>query len=348
MGLQILAASTAWPEDLLGDAATFRQQDVYRTFMGEDWEQRLAEKNRDWRQSSEVWGVETRGWLRGSDLDVLDLALSAARAALAEADCLPSELDCILVGTSTPARISSSVAGKVACALGCDGAAIDIRAGGAAGLDALLTAAAYLAQGCRRVLVIASEAPSLYLGAHDISNALLFGDGAAAILLGCANTGTSGESASGLCAARVGNENWQGKAFTIPGSLPPGESWDREDYCFQQPDKAYLNCLHAAWETANRSLPTDLPAQCEGLAQALPYAVRREQVLESAACFSAPAEHSLQLLKEHGCIGCASPLAGLVSYWATLPEAERNTGQHRVASVAVAGGISWTALIWAL
>ncbi len=114
-----------------------------------------------------------------------DLALHAARAALADAKVDPKSIDLIVLGTSTPDNTFPATAVSVQAGLGItQGAAFDIQAvcsGFVYGLsivDALLRTGAH-----KRALLIGAETFSRILDWTDRTTCVLFGDGAGAVVL---------------------------------------------------------------------------------------------------------------------------------------------------------------------
>lgn len=341
-GIVVRGMATAWPEELLGPAAQMSDTDVYAEILGNSWREYLAERQWDFERTWKEFGVFRRSWTRGTTAGSLELAIAAAEKALNNAGIRAADVDCIIAATCTPNHITSSIAAKLARYLQTNAAAIDIRAGGAGGLNALVTAASYHATGCRISLVVAAEVSSKYLGDKDIVNAVLFGDGAAALVL--VTDIKSGEK--GLVGAVMGNNDWQGTPFTVPGILPPTAECNAEDYRFQKPDAIYRECLARSWEDAGTALRAAFPKEQTDLSAVLPYAVTRGQLERSIAAFGVRGDASVSVLADHGCIGCASPLAAMVLHWQRLRSDGVDTGGKTVASLAVAGGISWTGLLW--
>ncbi len=117
-----------------------------------------------------------------------DLALAAARNALADAGLSASDLDLIIVASSTPDYPGSfpSTATVVQDRLGArQAAAFDLGAVCAGFAYALHIAAQMVASGANRcVLVIGAETFSRLLNWDDRSTAILFGDGAGAAIVG--------------------------------------------------------------------------------------------------------------------------------------------------------------------
>jgi 3-oxoacyl-[acyl-carrier-protein] synthase III len=114
-----------------------------------------------------------------------DMALAAARAALAAAGVDAQSIDLIVLATSTPDNTFPASAVSVQSGLGIThGAAFDLQAVcsgfvfGLATVDGLIKTGAY-----KRALVIGSETFSRILDWKDRTTCVLFGDGAGAVVL---------------------------------------------------------------------------------------------------------------------------------------------------------------------
>jgi 3-oxoacyl-[acyl-carrier-protein] synthase-3 len=114
-----------------------------------------------------------------------DLAVAAAKRALAERGLAPTDIEAILVATVTPDMFFPSTACLVQHKLGADGAwGFDLSAACSAFLYALQTGAQFVATGThKRVLVIGADVMSSILDYSDRSTCILFGDGAGAVIL---------------------------------------------------------------------------------------------------------------------------------------------------------------------
>lgn len=116
-----------------------------------------------------------------------DLAVEAARRALADACVEPSQVGTIVVATSTPDSPQPPVASLVQRALGVDGAAaFDVNAVCCGFVYALEVARTLVAAGSdgRSALVIGADVYSRVLDPTDRRTAVLFGDGAGAVVVG--------------------------------------------------------------------------------------------------------------------------------------------------------------------
>src|SRR5581483_9253872 len=114
-----------------------------------------------------------------------DLALPAARDALAQAGLEGKDVDLLIVATVTPDMAFPSTAALIADAVGAeDAAAYDLSAGCTGFMYALAQAYGMLAGGlAQRALVVGGDVLSKILDWHDRSTVVLFGDGAGAVVL---------------------------------------------------------------------------------------------------------------------------------------------------------------------
>jgi 3-oxoacyl-[acyl-carrier-protein] synthase-3 len=122
-----------------------------------------------------------------------DLATKSAEAALANAGMTGSDVDLIVLATSTPDETFPATATRVQAAIGMNrGAAFDVQAVCSGFVYALSIADNFLRVGqARSALVIGAETFSRILDWTDRTTCVLFGDGAGAVVL------TSAESAAG-------------------------------------------------------------------------------------------------------------------------------------------------------
>lgn len=114
-----------------------------------------------------------------------DLAIAAARQALAAADLSPLDLDFIIVATATPDETFPATATVVQRELGMTGgAAFDLQAVCSGFIYALSVADNFIkAEAGDRILVIGAETFSRILDWEDRSTCVLFGDGAGAVVV---------------------------------------------------------------------------------------------------------------------------------------------------------------------
>jgi len=114
-----------------------------------------------------------------------DLAEHAARAALESAHVDPSELELIIVGTTTPDKIYPATACRLQARLGANGCtAFDVQAVCTGFIYALGVADKFIKSGdVNRALVVGADTHSRLLDWSDRQTCILFGDGGGAVVL---------------------------------------------------------------------------------------------------------------------------------------------------------------------
>jgi len=181
-----------------------------------------------------------------------DLALPAARDALARAGVTGKDVDLIIVATVTPDMAFPSTGALVADALGAtDAAAYDLSAGCTGFMYALAQAYGMLAGGlAHRALVIGGDVLSKILDWSDRSTLVLFGDGAGAVVL-------EAVPAQGFLGFELGADGAGGANLWLPGS---------GSRLFDEPDKHVKMNGREVFKFATRILvqsAEDLLAECQ-------------------------------------------------------------------------------------
>jgi 3-oxoacyl-[acyl-carrier-protein] synthase III len=139
--------------------------------------------------TSDEWIVERTGIrerrIAAPEEALSDLALPAAREALADAGLEGPELDLIIVATVTPDMAFPATAAILADDLGAhEAGAYDLSAGCTGFMYAVAQAYGMLAGGlAQRALVVGGDVLSKILDWNDRGTAVLFGDGAGAVVM---------------------------------------------------------------------------------------------------------------------------------------------------------------------
>jgi 3-oxoacyl-[acyl-carrier-protein] synthase III len=129
-------------------------------------------------------GIEERRWADSAQASS-DLAVEASRAALDAAGLQPTAIEAVLVSTTSADMAFPSTACHVQRKLGCGSLpAFDVAASCSGFLYGLSMADAMIRSGqIQTCLVAAAEVKSRTLDPHDLDTALLFGDGAGAVIV---------------------------------------------------------------------------------------------------------------------------------------------------------------------
>jgi 3-oxoacyl-[acyl-carrier-protein] synthase-3 len=147
-----------------------------------------------------------------------DLAREAAIECLRAANCESRELDLIILCTMTPDYPTPSTACLLQHQLGATCGAMDLNAACSGFMYGLVTAAQFVRSGmCRKVLVVGAEVMSRAIDPTDVKTYPLFGDGAAAVLVG------AGDAEQGLLAYNLGSDGSGAALLNAPagGSREP-------------------------------------------------------------------------------------------------------------------------------
>ncbi|MED0657224.1 ketoacyl-ACP synthase III [Anoxybacillus ayderensis] len=130
-------------------------------------------------------GIEERR-IASDDIDTSDMGYIAAKRSLDNAGISPEQIDLILVATVTPDRPFPSVACMLQEKLGAvHAAALDVSAACAGFMYAMVTAKQFIETNTYKyVLVVGVEKLSKIVDWSDRNTAVLFGDGAGAVVMG--------------------------------------------------------------------------------------------------------------------------------------------------------------------
>ena len=140
-------------------------------------------------ETSNEWIIDRTGirerHIADQGVATSDLAVEAARRALAERGLAPSDLDALIVATVTPDMFFPSTACVVQHKLGAKGVwGFDLSAACSAFVYALQTGAQFIATGVhRKVMVIGADVMSSIIDYTDRATCVIFGDGAGAVIL---------------------------------------------------------------------------------------------------------------------------------------------------------------------
>jgi 3-oxoacyl-[acyl-carrier-protein] synthase-3 len=147
-----------------------------------------------------------------------DLGVEASRAALFAARLVPQDIDLIIVATATPDYIFPSTACIMQAKLGIKGcAAFDIQAVCSGFVYALAIADKLIRSGQHRcALIVGTEVYSRILDWKDRGTAVLFGDGAGAVILGA-------DSKPGIMASALHADGSYVGILSVPGNVCGGK-----------------------------------------------------------------------------------------------------------------------------
>jgi 3-oxoacyl-[acyl-carrier-protein] synthase-3 len=173
-------------------------------------------------QTSDDWIVERTGirarHFAAPDVCCSDLGVEAAKNALEAAGLKPSDIDLIIVATSTPDMVFPSAACILQNKLGIAGCpAFDLQAVCSGFVYALTVADAMIKTGtATKALVIGAEVFSRILDFSDRTTCVLFGDGAGAVVLEASET-------PGILASDLRADGKHVDILCVPGNVSGGK-----------------------------------------------------------------------------------------------------------------------------
>ena len=180
---------------------------------------------KDGLETSDEWiqtrsGISARHFAADHEL-TSDLAVKAAQAALQSASCDVSQIDLIILATSTPDHLGGFpstacvIQDKLGARHGC--AAFDVQAVCAGFSYALSIADAFIRAGVyQKILVIGAEVFSRILDFKDRTTCVLFGDGAGAVVLEASDQ-------PGILASALHADGSQRDILCVPGRAICGD-----------------------------------------------------------------------------------------------------------------------------
>ena len=181
----------------------------------------VAELSAQGIESSDDWIVERTGirarHFADAGVGSSDLGVEAAQRAIQAAGCQASDIDLIIVATSTPDMVFPSTATLLQSKLGIVGCpAFDVQAVCSGFIYALTVADAMIKTGtAKRALVIGAEVFSRILDFKDRTTCVLFGDGAGAVVLEASST-------PGILATDIHADGKYSELLCVPGHVSGG------------------------------------------------------------------------------------------------------------------------------
>src|SRR6056297_4028209 len=267
-----------------------------------------------------------------------DLAVRAARAALAKPGLSAADVDGIIVATSTPDLTFPSVATMVQQELGMTaGFAFDVQAVCAGFVYALTNANALIIAGqAERMLVIGAETFSRIMDWTDRSTCVLFGDGAGALVLG-AHEGDGSNTDRGILSSDLNSDGRYRDMLYVDGGVSTdgtsGKLRMQGNALFRQAvDKLAATAVTALASIGLRSDEIDW---------IVPHQANIRIIQGTAKKMNIPMERVIITVQDHGNTSAASiPLALSVG----VAEGRIREGDLLL-SEAIGGGLAWGAVV---
>lgn len=292
-------------------------------------------------QTSDEWirtrsGIERRHFAAEGQT-TSDLAIRAAKAALADAGMHADDVDAIVLATSTADLTFPSAATMVQAGLGMTrGFAFDVQAVCAGFVYAMANANALILSGqAQRILVIGAETFSKLMDWSDRSTCVLFGDGAGAVLLEAVESeGTSADR--GILATDLHSDGRFRDLLYVDGGVSTGTT----GYLRMQGKEVFRHAVEKLAETAHTALEK-VGLTSGDVDWIVPHQANIRIIEATAKRMQVPMDRVVVTVQDHGNTSAASiPLALSVG---------KARGQIKpgdlVVTEAIGGGLAWGSVV---
>ena len=291
---------------------------------------------KDGVETSDEWirsrtGIEQR-YLASPNQTSSDLALFAAQNALEMAEILPSEIDLIIVATTSPDMTFPSTACLLQAKIGADNAAaFDVQAVCSGFVYALTTADAMIRAGqAKKALVVGSEVFSRMLDWKDRTSCVLFGDGAGAVVL-------EASEEAGILASRIHSNGRLSSILNVSSSIQGGKVVGNP-FMYMDGQAVFKNAVSALGDVAQEVLDAANMSASQ-LDWLIPHQANLRIIAATAKRLDFPMDKVIVTVNQHGNTSAASvPLA-----FDTAVRDGRITKGQTVLVQGVGGGFTWGA-----
>ncbi|OYU39089.1 MAG: 3-oxoacyl-ACP synthase [Pseudorhodobacter sp. PARRP1] len=294
----------------------------------------LVETTDEWIRTRS--GIERRHYAAEGQTTA-DLGTRAALAALADAGLKASDIDAIVVATSTADFTFPSCATTIQGKLGMTrGFAFDVQAVCAGFVFALTNANALIVTGqAKRVLVIGAEIFSRLMDWKDRATCVLFGDGAGALVLEAAE-GTGDTTDRGILATDLNSDGRYGNLLYVDG----GSSTGTTGYLRMEGKEVFRHAVEKLAETAHTALEK-IGLTGGDVDWIVPHQANIRIIEATAKRMQVPMDHVVVTVQDHGNTSAASiPLALSVG---------KARGQIKpgdlLVTEAIGGGLAWGSVV---
>ena len=221
------------------------------------------------------------------------LATEAGRAALENAGVDPSEIDLLILATTTPDQTVPATASSVQHELGVHCGAFDLNAACSGFVYGLVAAHGFIGAGANKVLVIGAETLSRIVDWEDRGTAILFADGAGAVVV----------------EATDGRGQLLGWDLSSDGSLQPLLYADVGGYMKMDGREVFRRAVRVMVDSAQKSL-TQADVTVDDLALVVPHQANIRIIEAAATRLGVPMDKFETVLHRTGNTSSASiPLA---------------------------------------
>jgi 3-oxoacyl-[acyl-carrier-protein] synthase-3 len=267
------------------------------------------------------------------------MSVASARRALEMAQVDPSDIELIIVATSTPDYLVPSVASMVQDQLGAGKApAFGLRAGCTGWVYGLVTASQFIKTGAyRNALVIGTEHLSMGVDWTDRNTCVLFGDGSGAVVL------EASDQPTGLLAFDLGSDGADYDALIYPGcggaNPPSHEVIDKRMHYLQMDGRRVFKFATRVMASSVSKVVSAAGLSIEDIALIVPHQANDRIIEMARRRLRVPPEKIMVNIDRYGNTSAASIPLALTD---AVNEGRLNSGD-RIVFVGFGAGLTWAA-----
>ena len=265
------------------------------------------------------------------------MAILAGKQAIKDAKIQVSDLDAIILATSTADLTFPSAATMVQAGLGIrHGFAYDVQAVCAGFIYALSTANAQIVSGqANRILVIGSETFSNLMDWSDRSTCVLFGDGAGAVVLEAQNSNGTKED-RGISSVDLNSDGSYRDILYVDG----GVSQKTTGYLRMEGREVFKHAVDKLAKTSENAM-AKAGIEAKEVDWVVPHQANVRIIQGTARKMGIPDEKVIKTVQDHGNTSAASiPLA--LSVASKSGKIKQN---DLIVTEAIGGGLAWGAIV---
>jgi 3-oxoacyl-[acyl-carrier-protein] synthase-3 len=253
------------------------------------------------------------------------MGVEAGRKALEAARLGPEDIDLLILCTASPDQTLPPTSSAIQAALGLHCAAFDLNAACAGFVYGLVTAASFIAGGVDRVLLIGSETLSRITDWTDRGTAVLFGDGAGAVVV----------------EAVPGDTSLLGWDVGVDGSLQAILYADLGGYMQMVGKEVFRRAVRATVESSQAAMER-AKVTSDQIALFVPHQANSRIIQAACSRLEIPLERAAVMLDRTGNTSAASiPLA-----LAEAVEAGRVADGDLILMSGFGAGMTWASAVW--
>lgn len=297
----------------------------------------MVDTNDEWIRTRT--GISERR-IRGENDTNSGMAVAASKPALAMAGVKATDLDLIIVATSSPDHLLPPVSSQVQAMLGAKCGAFQLGAGCSGWVYGLTVASQFIQNGtAQHVLVVGSEIISFAIDYTDRTTCVLFGDAAAAVVLSVT------DEPSGVLAHELGSDGSDYDALWVrdAGSTNPLSQAtidNRHNFIEMDGRRVFKFATRTVAQSLKRTidkaglLPDDIDLF-------IPHQANARIVEAGARLLRQPAEKFYMNIHKYGNTSTASVPLAMVE---ALEEGRLKEGD-KVAMIAFGAGLTWATVV---